>query len=197
MTEVQAGLVGEIEQASSRLNRLVKNLLDVARLESGHLKPQLDWCDAADLCRVSVGSAGVASSGRPFTMGLEPRLPLVRTDFVLMEQVLVNLLSNALAHTPAGSPVEVAARVSGRELVFTVADHGGGIPPGDLTRIFDKFYRSNSSRPGGTGLGLSIVKGFVEAVGGTVSASNRPEGGAVFTVRLPLADSPRMPGEAA
>ncbi len=197
LTEVEAGLVGEIEQASSRLNRLVRNLLDVARLESGHLKPQLDWCDAADLCRVSVGSAGVAASGRPFTMGLEPRLPLVRTDFVLMEQVLVNLLSNALAHTPAGSPVEVAARVSGRELLFTVADHGGGIPPGDLTRIFDKFYRSNSSRPGGTGLGLSIVKGFVEAVGGTVSASNRPEGGAVFTVRLPLADSPRMPGEAA
>jgi two-component system sensor histidine kinase KdpD len=197
LTEPQAGLVGEIEQASTRLNRLVRNLLDVARLESGHLKPQLDWCDPADLCRVSLTSSGVSSSGRSVTVQLEPGLPLVKTDFVLMEQVLVNLLSNAASHTPSGSAIKLAARVVGKEMEFSVADTGRGIPPADLTRIFDKFYRADASHPGGTGLGLSIVKGFIEAVGGAVSAANRLEGGAVFTVRLPLADSPKIPGEAA
>jgi two-component system sensor histidine kinase KdpD len=194
LTEMQAGLVGEIEQAGARLNRLVRNLLDVARLESGRLQPQLDWCDPADLCRVSLASAGVA---RPVHLAVPVGLPLVRTDFVLMEQVLVNLLANAATHTPVAAGITLSARVAGDALEFSVADTGPGIPSADLGRIFDKFYRADAAHPGGTGLGLSIVKGFVEAVGGTVSVANRPAGGAVFTVRLPLADAPKIPAEAA
>lgn len=197
LTELQARLVGEIEQAGARLNRLVRNLLDVARLESGRLQPQLDWCDPADLCRVSLTSAGVAAGGRPVHLAVPAGLPLVRTDFVLMEQALVNLLANAATHTPATAGITLSARVAGDALELSVADTGPGIPPADLGRIFDKFYRADAAHPGGTGLGLSIVKGFVEAVGGTVSVANRPTGGAVFTVRLPLADAPKIPAEAA
>jgi two-component system sensor histidine kinase KdpD len=193
LTEMQARLVGEIEQAGARLNRLVRNLLDVARLESGRLQPQLDWCDPADLCRVSLASAGVA---RPVHLAVPVGLPLVRTDFVLMEQVLVNLLANAATHTPVAAGITLSAWVAGDALEFSIADTGPGIPPADLGRIFDKFYRADAAHPGGTGLGLSIVKGFVEAVGGTVSVANRPAGGAVFTVRLPLADPPKIPAEA-
>lgn len=197
LTTAQAALVAEIEQAGARLNRLVRNLLDVARLESGHLRPQLDWCDPADLCRASVATAGLSGTGRGVSLDLPAGLPLVKTDFVLMEQVLANLLSNAVTHTPAGSAVTLAVRAAADAMEFSVADTGQGIPPADLDRIFEKFFRADAARPGGTGLGLSIVKGFVEAVGGSVAAANRPAGGAVFTVRLPLADAPKIPGEAA
>ncbi|HAM73964.1 MAG TPA: two-component sensor histidine kinase [Verrucomicrobiales bacterium] len=197
LTEAQTGLVGEIEQAGRRLNRLVRNLLDVARLESGHLKPRIDWCDPADLCHVAIQSSGILGSPHPLVVSLPPGLPLVRGDFVLMEQVLANLLSNAGAHTPAGSRIELGVRASGPHLMFTVSDHGPGIPAADLPRVFDKFYRSSGAHPGGTGLGLSIVRGFIEAMGGGVSVENRPGGGALFTVRLPITPSPSIPGEAA
>jgi two-component system sensor histidine kinase KdpD len=120
------------------------------------------------------------------TVEIAPGLPLVRMDFVLMQQALTNLLSNAAFHTPAGTAIQVKVRAEQAALIFVIADRGRGIPPESIPRIFDKFYRAPTAATGGTGLGLSLVKGFVEAQGGQVLAQNRTEGGAVFTIRLPL-----------
>jgi two-component system sensor histidine kinase KdpD len=110
---------------------------------------------------------------------------LVRLDFSLVHHALANLLLNAASHTPTGTPVTIQARMDQTELVLSVADRGPGIPPEWLPRIFDKFFRAPSGATGGSGLGLTIVKGFIEAHHGTVTAENRPGGGALFTLRLP------------
>ena len=117
---------------------------------------------------------------------LAPNLPLAHMDFVLMQEALKNLLSNAALHTPPGTLVQVGARVRDGALRFTVADGGPGIPANSLPRVFDKFYRAPGARTGGTGLGLSIAKGFVEAQGGRITAENRADGGALFTISLPV-----------
>jgi two-component system sensor histidine kinase KdpD len=117
-------------------------------------------------------------------------------DFVLMQQVLTNLLLNAAVHTPPSTAVQVSAAVEANTLVLTVADNGPGLPPDALPLIFDKFYRAPTAPAGGTGLGLAIVKGFTEAQGGQVKAENRPSGGAVFTIRLPITKPPTVAPEA-
>lgn len=195
LAPVHVSLTLEIQEATARLNRLVRNLLDVARLESGHLKPQMDWCDPVDLCQMVARGSASAFEGRSLTVRAPTGLPLFRGDFVLLEQALFNLLINAATHTPAGTPVELTARVVDREILFAVADRGPGISDMDQKRVFDRFYRAATARPGGTGLGLSIVKGFVEANGGRVDVANRPDGGAIFTIRLPLSDVPKLPEE--
>jgi two-component system, OmpR family, sensor histidine kinase KdpD len=111
-------------------------------------------------------------------------------DFVLLEQALINLLHNAAVHTPPGTRVRIQARVDGNDLLLIVADRGPGLPPADLDRVFDKFYRAPGAAPGGTGLGLSITKGLVEAQGGTITAENRANGGARFIIRLPIGTPP-------
>jgi two-component system sensor histidine kinase KdpD len=111
---------------------------------------------------------------------------MIRLDFIFLQEALMNLLSNAAHHTPAGTLVEVRVWTSDSTLFLVVADHGPGLPPDSLSRIFDKFYRGPGAPTGGTGLGLSLVKGFVEALGGTVAAANRNGGGAKFTIRLPI-----------
>ena len=110
-----------------------------------------------------------------------------------MEQALYNLLHNAAIHTPPGTRVRITARVEEEEWVLSVADRGPGLPPEDLERVFDKFYRAPSATGGGTGLGLSIARGLVEAHGGRISAENRSNGGARFTIRLPLQGAPNLP----
>jgi two-component system sensor histidine kinase KdpD len=117
-------------------------------------------------------------------------------DFVLMQQVLTNLLLNAGLHTPIGTEVRITAVAEASALVLTVADNGPGLPPDSVPFLFDKFYRAPAAPAGGTGLGLAIVKGFVEAQGGQVRAENRPRGGAAFTVRMPLSKTPYIPTEA-
>ncbi|HEX4646890.1 MAG TPA: ATP-binding protein, partial [Verrucomicrobiae bacterium] len=188
-------LLGEIREAVGRLNRLVGNLLDIARVESGHVKPKLDWCDVADLVNVTAKSLAKELAGRKLEIVISPKMPLVRMDFVLMEQAMANLLLNAATHTPAGTPVQISAQARNNELALAVADYGPGIPPDSVARIFDKFYRAPGARTGGTGLGLSIVKGFIEAQGGRVEAENRPGGGAAFTLYLPINEAPLFPGE--
>jgi two-component system sensor histidine kinase KdpD len=119
-------------------------------------------------------------------MDIPPDLPLVRMDFELMLRALTNLLSNAAFHTPAGTEVQLSAKVENGAMLIIVADHGHGIPEASLPHLFEKFYRAPDAPTGGTGLGLSLVKGFVEAHGGQVKAENRTERGAAFTIRLPI-----------
>ena len=195
LPEPAAQWTREIQEGTARLNRLVRNLLDVARLEAGQIRPRLDWCDVGDICRAAIASTESQLRGYEVVLRLAPELPWVRVDFVLMEQVLVNLLANAAAHTPAGTRVEFSAIVDGDEVVLSVADSGPGIRPSELPRLFDRFYRAAGATPGGTGLGLSIVKGFTEACGGRVEARNRPSGGAEFRVLLPRGEPPKVPGE--
>ncbi|MDB6020683.1 MAG: Osmosensitive channel signal transduction histidine kinase, partial [Pedosphaera sp.] len=183
-------LINEIKVAVTRLNRLVGNLLDIARVESGHVKPKLDWCDVGDLVNVAVKSVEREMAGHKLEILVKPEIPLVRMDFVLMEQALVNLLLNAAFHTPAGTPVQLSARLDHDELALTVSDRGPGIPADSIPKIFDKFYRAPGALTGGTGLGLSIVKGFVEAQDGRVQAANQPSGGAAFTLFLPISEPP-------
>ena len=185
-------LIDEILQANARLNRVVGNLLDVARLESGQVRPRLDWHDARDLVQTTLRELQRDLASHPVSTALPSDPLLVRIDFSLLRHALSNLLLNAVHHTPAGTPVEVKAALAGGQLRLSVADRGPGIPPESLPRIFDKFVRGPAAPTGGSGLGLTIVKGFVEAQGGAVGADNRPGGGVVFTLTLPQPDPPPL-----
>ena len=190
---LRRAFTGEIREASRRLNRLVGNLLDMTRLESGRMTPRLEWCDVGDLVGVALRQLEKELAGHPVTTRLPRELPLVKMDFMLMEQALANLLLNAALHTPAGTRVQISATVENGELLLSVADNGPGIPAEALPQLFGKFYRAPGAPAGGSGLGLSIVKGFVEAHGGHVSAANRAGGGAEFTIHLPLGQAPPPP----
>jgi two-component system sensor histidine kinase KdpD len=185
-SRLQVEMLAEIREAAERLDRLVGNVLEATRLESGAVKPKVNECDVSELVNLAVADTEKELARHPVSLRIAPSLPLVPMDFVLTQQALANLLSNAARHTPPGTPVEVAASVQGHWLVLVVADRGPGIPPALLPRIFDKFYRAPNAATGGTGLGLSLVKGFVEAQGGGVTAENGAGGGMVFTLRLPL-----------
>lgn len=185
-SDTRSALVEEIRLAADRLNRLVENLLDMTRLESGMLKPRLDWCDIGDLISVTLQRLKPLLAQHEVIVDLAPALPLVRLDFVLMEQALHNLIHNSAVHTPPGTRIRVGAKVDETDLVITIADRGPGLPPETLPKIFDKFYRAPGARRGGVGLGLSIARGLVEAQGGTITAENRTRGGISFIIRLPL-----------
>ena len=183
-------MVAEIQEASARLNRLVGNLLDVTRLESGHVRPKLDWCDVGDLVQTTVRSLENELAGREIEIEVAEKIPLARLDFTFMQQALSNLLLNAVVHTPVGTPILLQARHETDWLTFSVADNGPGLSPELLPRIFDKFFRAPNAPAGGSGLGLAIVKGFVEAHKGQISAANRPGGGAIFTIKIPQTEVP-------
>jgi two-component system sensor histidine kinase KdpD len=193
----QRQLIEELDEAAARLNRLVRNLLDLSRLEAGHLKPNFEWHDVRDVVHTAVQNLERALAGRPITIDVAPDLPPMKLDAALTEQILVNLVSNAAVHTPAATPIEIHARTEAGEFVLEVADRGPGLPPGNPARLFERFERGPNAAPGGTGIGLSLVKGFADAQGGTVSAGNRDGGGAFFIVRLPLTVMPPVPQEAA
>jgi two-component system sensor histidine kinase KdpD len=199
--EQRRELIGEIQEANTRLNRVVGNLLDVARLESGQVRPNLDWHDARDLVQTTLRELQRELAAHPVNLELPSAPMLVRLDFSLMLHALANLLLNAANHTPSGTAIEVSIRENRsadtpRELLVSVADRGPGIPPEVLPRIFDKFFRAPHAPTGGSGLGLTIVKGFVEAHDGTISAENRPGGGVMFTIRLPQKETaPTVEGE--
>ena len=187
---MQRTLTQEIQESAARLNRLVGNLLDMTRLESGKVKPRLDWCDVADVINVTLRRAERELSKHPTTVSAPATLPLVKMDFVLIEQALSNLVLNAVNYTPPDTAIEVRAAVLNGEMAITVTDHGPGLPEQALPHLFEKFYRAPGSPAGGTGLGLSIVKGLVEAHGGRVEARNRPGAGAEFCIYLPIVGSP-------
>jgi two-component system sensor histidine kinase KdpD len=188
--EQRHALIGEIQEANARLNRVVGNLLDVARLESGQVRPRLDWHDARDLVQTTLRELQRELAAHPVKLDLPSTPLLVRLDFSLAQHALANLLLNAANHTPANTPIEVSAQLANEQLTLSVADRGPGIPPEWLPRIFDKFFRAPTAPTGGSGLGLTIVKGFVEAHGGTITAVNRPGGGAMFTLNFPQPEKP-------
>ncbi len=193
----RASLAVEIRTATRRLNRLVSNLLDQTRLESGALRPRLDWCDAHDLVNAAVDGVRESLAGHPFESDVPADLPLFRADAALMEQVIANLLLNAALHTPAGTPIFLTAGIDNtRARVFvTVADRGPGFPLEMRERLFQKFQRGDAARAGGLGLGLSIIQGFVTAQGGEIVVGENPGGGAVFTVYLPYVPHGNVPTE--
>lgn len=188
-------LVRDIFTAGERLNRLVRNLLDMTRLESGLLKLHWEWCDVHDLIHVALRDLAAELASHRVVLQLAENAPLVRMDFVLMEQVLANLLLNAAQHTPKATTITVRTAVVEQRFMIVLEDEGHGFPPAALEHIFEKFYRLPQSRTGGTGLGLSIARGFVEAHGGTIHAENRLEKGARFIIQLPMTEAPRTPEE--
>ncbi|HEX4343178.1 MAG TPA: ATP-binding protein [Verrucomicrobiae bacterium] len=188
----QHNLTSEIESASVRLNRVIQSLLSAARLQSGQLRPKLELYDVSDIVQVTLRNVATMIAGHPIQTNITADLPLIKADFVLMEQVVANLVVNAATHTPAGTPIEISASAVGSEVVLSVADRGSGVPPDQLGRIFDLFHRAPDAKPGGTGLGLAIVKGFIETQGGRVSAANRPGGGAMFSIYLPATEMPDL-----
>ncbi|HSI09005.1 MAG: ATP-binding protein, partial [Rariglobus sp.] len=192
-----ASLTREIDSAARRLQRLVNNLLDVTRLESGALRPRLDWCDLRDIINAALDATADLRREHPTTVNLPDDLPPVRGDFALLEQAVFNLLHNAAAHTPAGTAIEVTAHINtlDREAWITVADRGPGLPAAHAAQIFDRFARGDPARAGGLGLGLSIVRGFAEAHGGRIEASDNPGGGARFTLSIPWAPHDTVPSE--
>jgi len=183
-------LAEEIQTGTARLNRLVANLLDMTRLESGRVKPHLEWCDIKDLVNNAVRKSCREMAQHEVTVSLPAKLPLLLLDPGLMEQVLLNLLVNASNYTPVGTQVQIGVQTVPGELIITVADRGPGLPPESIPLLFDKFYRGPGAPAGGTGLGLSIVKGFIEAQGGRAEAANRDGGGAIFTLYFPIIEPP-------
>ncbi|MFA7330282.1 MAG: sensor histidine kinase KdpD [Candidatus Delongbacteria bacterium] len=174
---------------SLRMERLVGNLLDMMRLESGGLVPKREWAALEEILGSVLDRLDARLAGRQLDRQVPEDLPLIQVDPVLVEQVLWNLLDNACRYTPAGSPLEIQARSRGDALEISVLDRGPGLPTDQPARVFDKFWRG-VSQPGGTGLGLSICRGIVQAHGGTLRAANRPGGGAEFTLTLPVGEPP-------
>jgi two-component system sensor histidine kinase KdpD len=180
-------LIETASEEADRLNRLVGNLLDMTRLESGAMHFKKEACDIQDLVGSTLEELGGRLGNRSIHIDIPLELPLIPLDFVLVERVLVNVIDNALKYSPANTPIEIKAHAAGAFLEIEVADRGTGIPLEDLNRVFDKFYRvQRPDNISGTGLGLSISKGIVQAHGGFIAAENRPDGGTIITISLPL-----------
>lgn len=189
--EARRGFAQAIEHEADRLNRLVGNLLDMTRIEDGALKPEKEEYSLTALIHDVLGRLDPLLKGREVRTHLPQNdLLLVELDYLQIDQVLTNLLENALRYTPAESPIEVSAHLNGGQVEISVADRGPGIPARDLTRVFDKFYRVLNGQhpagyPTGSGLGLAVCKGLVEAHGGHIWAELREGGGLVVFVVLP------------
>lgn len=178
-------LYSEIRIASIRLNRLIENLLNMSRLESGLIRPQPDWCDVHDLATSVITSLEKELQLYNVSVIIPDEMPLVNIDFGLMERAIYNLLLNSTQHAPEGTGIRLKFFYDKGFLVIQVMDRGKGFNQSDLDHVFEKFYRGRDSSAGGSGLGLSIVKGFVEAHSGEVIAENRENGGAKITLRIP------------
>jgi two-component system, OmpR family, sensor histidine kinase KdpD len=179
-------LYKEISTASIRLNQLIENLLNMSRLESGHIKPHPDWYDVHDLANVVIKSLDQELVQFKLSVVIPADMPLVFIDFGIAEQIIHNLILNATQNSSAGSGIRLKFFIDNQLLTIQVMDRGTGIPEGELQSVFNKFHRSDKSKTGGLGLGLSIVKGFVEALNGNISVQNRQNGGALFTIKLPV-----------
>ncbi|WP_313604576.1 sensor histidine kinase KdpD [Rhizobium sp.] len=187
--ETRAELLSTVIDESERLNRFIVNLLDMTRLGSGAMQPNYALHFAGDMVGTALGRAAKIASGHTVEVGIPADLPMLKVDPVLFEQVLFNLIDNAAKYAPEGTVIEIRGQKDGNAVLLSVMDEGSGVPPEDLERIFDSFYRVRKSDQvrAGTGLGLAICRGFVEAMGGTIQAHNRSDrSGAIFTIRMPV-----------
>jgi two-component system sensor histidine kinase KdpD len=189
----QRELLESVHEEAERLNRLVQNLLEMTRLESGALQLQRELHPPEEVIGAALGRLAKRLADRRVTTKVPSDLPLVAMDDVLIEQVLVNLLDNALKYTPAGSPIEVIATATDQNLTVEVADHGPGLPAGAEDRVFEKFFRGEQLIARGAGLGLAICRGIVRAHGGRIWAQNLPGAGVAFLFTLPLGASQPAP----
>jgi two-component system sensor histidine kinase KdpD len=185
-----------IEQEANRLNAIIENLLDLSRMESGILQPKKEWYDLAALVDDVLGRLRPVTNGHEVVVDIPHDLPPVELDYVEIDQVLSNLIENAVKYAPAGREIRVSARQRRGELEVEIADRGFGISDDALPRLFDAFYRDDAARRTrkGSGLGLAVAKGLVEAHGGRIWAENRPGGGARFVFTLPAREpAPQKP----
>ena len=179
-------LIAEISKASLRLDQQVENLLNISRLQSGHIQPKYDWVDIEELIYRTVQSVEENNVGRKIHISVNPALPLCSLDKGMLEQIIYNLLNNAAVHTPGDCRIDIAATCHADLLEIMVEDGGKGITnmnPGD---VFNKFSRTSKSKTAGSGLGLSIVKGFTDALKGSVELKRSQSGGAKFIVSIPV-----------
>ncbi len=191
-------LLETIREEAERLNRLVRDLLDLNRIESGALAVHKEWCPLEDLVGAALARSEEMLAGRDVQVHLPESLLGAGVDPVLIEQVLTNLLENAAKYTPAGSPIEIEAHAVPGGIELSVADRGPGIPPADLERVFDKFLRlAGDTHVTGTGLGLAICRAILTAHGGWIRAENREGGGACFRLFIPEAGAAPAPGPTA
>jgi two-component system sensor histidine kinase KdpD len=175
------------------MTRLIANLLNMVRLESGALQVQKEWQPLEEVVGIALLRLDERLQGRTVTVSLPADLPPVPIDGLLIEQVLINLLDNSIKYTPPGSPIDIAAWAGTDAVTVEVADRGPGIPAGQEELIFDKFHRVPVPGAGsGIGLGLAISRGIVAAHGGRIWAMHRPGGGAAIRFTLPLKGVPPM-----
>jgi len=195
LSDAQREVAGAMRQSATRMNALVNNLLDMARLQAGAVQLHLAWQPLEEVVGSALAACAAPLAGRDIRIDLPDDLPLLHLDPVLFERVLVNLLENAAKYTPAGSAIELSARARSDSVVILLDDHGPGLPRGHEARVFEKFERGQreSALPG-VGLGLAICRAIVQAHGGTIEGHNRETGGAVqgarFTINLPRGTPP-------
>ncbi len=200
---VRRELIESILEESRRMSRLVRNLLDMVRVETGTLTPQSSWQPIEEVVGVALLRLEERLASHPVTVSIPGDLPMVAIDELLIEQVLLNLLENAARYTPPGTRIEIAALAEGEAVVVSVADRGPGIPQGDEERVFERFYRGSLAAAGqadggaGSGLGLTICRGIVTAHGGTIWIEPHPAGGTVVRFTLPTGGAPSGPVPAA
>jgi len=179
-------LIRSIYSEGNRLDRLVRNLLDMMRIEAGAIQLRKDWHPFEEIVGAALNRLEGRLSKHQVKALFPPDPPMVLVDGLLIEQVLINLLENALKFSPPGTPIEVSLSAADREVLVEVADRGPGIPDGEEKHIFEKFYRVDPTKAGGVGLGLTICRGIVEAHGGRIWVEKRAGGGAAFRFTLPL-----------
>ncbi|HKV66983.1 MAG TPA: ATP-binding protein, partial [Gaiellales bacterium] len=182
-------LVDTIAEQSGRLSRLVTNLLDLSRLESGAAVPAAEWVDVRDLVDAAIADVRAGAAVRA-EVEHEADLPLVRVDATQLQRVLVNLLENAAKFSPAGEPVRISAAARGGRVTVSVADHGPGVPDSERAHIFRPFYRGAGGGEPGSGLGLAIARGLATANGATLTLEPADGSGATLTVSIPAAPAP-------
>ena len=188
-TADRAELIHEISKASFRLNQQVENLLNMSRLESGFIQPKNDWCDINEIIYDVIKRIEENNFAQKITINVNPNIPLFKLDKGMLEQILYNLINNAGRYTNDSCTISIQANSHADVLEVIIEDNGKGFPLDEIKNVFDKFYRLKNSGTGGTGLGLSIVKGFTEAMRGTVELENISTGGARFIIEIPAETS--------
>src|SRR6185436_11710997 len=182
-------LISEISKASLRLNQQVENLLNISRLESGHIKPKNDWCDVIELVYDVVNRVEENNPGRKIHISINQDLPLCSLDKGMLDQVIYNLLNNAAIHTGSDSRIDISVTCPVDMLNIVIEDTGKGFTDVDIKDVFNKFSRSKDLKASSSGLGLSIVKGFTEAMSGSVELEKVKPRGSRFVVSIPVKTS--------